>query len=121
MKLEFNSMVVSFIFAPVADCGAKAAEHRRSRQERLQRCLDQVRGPVRRIMDDAGVSFQTAELGKVDVGGGGAIAYIPAKYGMNVIDSGVPVPSMRSPWEVTSEADIYEARRGHEACLRDAS
>lgn len=73
---------------------------------------------VRRIMDDAGVSFQTAELGKVDAGGGGTIAYIPAKYGMDVIDSGVPVLSMHSPWEVTSKADIYEARRGYEAFLR---
>ena len=76
---------------------------------------------VRRIMDEAGVSFQTAELGKVDVGGGGTIAYIPAKYGMDVIDSGVPVLSMHSPWEVTSKADIYEARRGYEAFLRDPS
>ena len=76
---------------------------------------------VRRIMDEAQVSFQTAELGKVDAGGGGTIAYIPAKYGMDVIDSGVPVLSMHSPWEVTSKADIYEARRGYEAFLRDAS
>lgn len=73
---------------------------------------------VRRIMDDAGVSFQTAELGRVDAGGGGTIAYIPAKYGMDVIDSGVPVLSMHSPWEVTSKADIYEARRGYETFLR---
>ena len=73
---------------------------------------------VRRIMDNAGVSFQTAELGRVDAGGGGTIAYIPAKYGMDVIDSGVPVLSMHSPWEVTSKADIYEARRGYEAFLR---
>ena len=73
---------------------------------------------VRRIMDDAGVSFQTAELGRVDAGGGGTIAYIPAKYGMDVIDSGVPVLSMHSPWEVTSKADIYEARRGYKAFLR---
>lgn len=73
---------------------------------------------VRRIMDDAGVSFQTAELGRVDAGGGGTIAYIPAKYGMDVIDSGVPVLSMHSPWEVTSKVDIYEARRGYEAFLR---
>ena len=75
-------------------------------------------GEIRRIMDDAGVSFQTAELGRVDAGGGGTIAYIPAKYGMDVIDSGVPVLSMHSPWEVTSKADIYEARRGYEAFLR---
>ncbi|MCI2240764.1 aminopeptidase [Adlercreutzia faecimuris] len=75
---------------------------------------------VRRVMDDAGVSFQTAELGKVDAGGGGTIAYIPAKYGMDVIDSGVPVLSMHAPWEVTSKADVYEARRGYEAFLRNA-
>ena len=73
---------------------------------------------IRRVMDDAGVCFQTAELGRVDAGGGGTIAYIPAKYGMNVIDSGVAVLSMHSPWEVTSKADIYEARKGYEAFLR---
>lgn len=75
---------------------------------------------IRRIMDDVGVSFQTAELGKVDVGGGGTIAYIPAKYGMDVIDSGVPVLSMHSPWEVSSKADIYEAFKGYEAFLKNA-
>ena len=75
---------------------------------------------IRRIMGDAGVSFQTAELGKVDVGGGGTIAYIPAKYGMDVIDSGVPVLSMHAPWEVTSKADIYEAFKGYEAFLKNA-
>lgn len=73
---------------------------------------------IRRVMDDAGVSFQTAELGRVDAGGGGTIAYIPARFGMDVIDSGVPVLSMHSPWEVTSKADIYEAKRGYEAFLR---
>jgi len=73
---------------------------------------------IRRVMDEAGVSFQTAELGRVDAGGGGTIAYIPAEYGMDVIDSGVAVLSMHSPWEVTSKADIYEARRGYEAFLR---
>ena len=75
---------------------------------------------IRRIMGEAGVSFQTAELGKVDVGGGGTIAYIPAKYGMDVIDSGVPVLSMHAPWEVTSKADIYEAFKGYEAFLKNA-
>ncbi|WP_165046993.1 MULTISPECIES: aminopeptidase 1 [unclassified Adlercreutzia] len=75
---------------------------------------------VRRVMDDAQVSFQTAELGKVDAGGGGTIAYIPARFGMDVIDSGVPVLSMHAPWEVTSKADIYEARRGYEAFLLNA-
>ena len=72
---------------------------------------------VRRVMDDAGVRFQTAELGKVDFGGGGTIAYIPAKYDMDVIDSGVAVLSMHAPWEVTSKADIYEAKRGYRAFL----
>lgn len=72
---------------------------------------------VRRVMDDAQVSYQTAELGRVDAGGGGTIAYIPAKYGMDVIDSGVAVLSMHSPWEVTSKADIYEAYRGYVAFL----
>ena len=75
---------------------------------------------VRRVMDDAKVSFQTAELGKVDAGGGGTIAYIPAKYGMDVIDSGVAVLSMHAPWEVTSKADIYEAYCGYLAFLRKA-
>lgn len=75
---------------------------------------------IRRIMGDADVSFQTAELGRVDVGGGGTIAYIPAKYGMDVIDSGVAVLSMHSPWEVSSKADIYEAYKGYLAFLKDA-
>lgn len=73
---------------------------------------------IRQVMDDAGVTFQTAELGRVDAGGGGTIAFIPAKYGMDVIDSGVAVLSMHSPWEATSKADIYEARSGYEAFLR---
>lgn len=75
---------------------------------------------VRKVMDDADVAFQTAELGKVDIGGGGTIAYIPANYDMDVIDSGVPVLSMHAPWEVTSKADIYEARKGYEAFLLNA-
>ncbi len=74
---------------------------------------------VRRAMDDAHVTFQTAELGKVDAGGGGTIAYLPAKYGMDVIDSGVPVLSMHAPWEVTSKADLYEAYRGYVAFLEN--
>lgn len=72
---------------------------------------------LRKVMDEAGVNYQTAELGRVNAGGGGTIAYIPAKYGMNVIDSGVPVLSMHSPWEVTSKADIYEAYKGYVAFL----
>ena len=72
---------------------------------------------LRRIMDDNGVYYQTAELGKVDIGGGGTIAYILALYGMEVIDSGVAVLSMHAPWEVTSKADIYEAEKGYRAFL----
>lgn len=68
---------------------------------------------LRGILDEKEVVYQTAELGKVDVGGGGTIAYILALYGMNVIDSGVPVLNMHAPWEATSKADIYEAYRGY--------
>ena len=74
---------------------------------------------MRRVMDEAGVAFQLSEMGKVDAGGGGTIAFIPARYNMDVIDSGVPVLSMHAPWEVTSKADIYEARKGYEAFLLD--
>ena len=72
---------------------------------------------VRRVMDDSGVMFQTAELGRVDLGGGGTIAYISAKYGMQVIDSGVAVLSMHAPWEITSKADVYEAKKCYAAFL----
>lgn len=75
---------------------------------------------VRKIFDDHEIAFQTAELGKVDVGGGGTIAFICALYGMNVIDSGVSVLSMHAPWEVTSKADIYEAKKAYKAFLLDA-
>lgn len=75
---------------------------------------------IRKIMDDAGVNFQTAELGRVDAGGGGTIAYIMAAYGMNVIDCGVPVLCMHAPWEVTSKADIYETKCGYAAFLEKA-
>jgi aspartyl aminopeptidase len=72
---------------------------------------------VRDIMDSAKVPFQTAELGKVDLGGGGTIAYILSLYGMDVIDCGVSVMSMHAPWEVTSKADIYAAKLGYDAFL----
>lgn len=75
---------------------------------------------IRGIFDKKGVHFQTAELGKVDVGGGGTIAYILALYGMNVIDSGVAVLNMHAPWEATSKADIYEAYRGYKAFIEGA-
>lgn len=73
---------------------------------------------IRRVMDEGGVHFQTAELGKVDAGGGGTIAYILATYGMNVVDCGVPVLSMHAPWEATSKADVYEAYRGYQEFLK---
>jgi len=72
---------------------------------------------IRKVMDDAGVAFQTAELGKVDAGGGGTIAYIMANYGMEVIDAGLAVLCMHSPQEVCSKADVHEAVRGYEAFL----
>ena len=75
---------------------------------------------LRKIMDDANVSFQLSELGKVDLGGGGTIAYILANYNVEVIDCGVGVLSMHAPWEVTSKSDIYEAYRGYIAFLKDA-
>ncbi len=75
---------------------------------------------IRRIMDDADVSYQFCELGKVDVGGGGTIAYIMAEYGMEVIDSGVPVLCMHAPYEIASKADIYETYRGYRAFLKNA-
>ena len=77
-------------------------------------------GKLRKIMDDNHVAFQTAELGKVDIGGGGTIAYILSLYGMNVIDSGVAVLNMHAPWEITSKADVYEAYKSYKAFLKDA-
>ncbi|NBI57050.1 aminopeptidase [Lachnospiraceae bacterium] len=70
---------------------------------------------LRRIMEESQVTIQTAELGAVDQGGGGTIAYIMAKYGMEVIDCGLAVLSMHAPWEVTSKADLYEAVKGYRA------
>lgn len=73
---------------------------------------------LRRIMDENGVAYQTAELGKVDAGGSGTIAYILALYGMQVIDCGVPVLSMHAPWEIVSKADVYEAKKCYMAFLK---
>ena len=66
------------------------------------------------------MAFQTSELGKVDQGGGGTIAYILANYGMEVIDSGVAVLNMHAPWEIISKVDLYEAYKGYMAFLREA-
>jgi aspartyl aminopeptidase len=75
---------------------------------------------LRQVMDKHKVVMQTAELGAVDKGGGGTIAYIMANYGMNVIDCGIPVLNMHAPWEVSSKADIYEALKGYIAFLKEA-
>ena len=75
---------------------------------------------LRSMMEKHNVKFQTAELGKVDKGGGGTIAYIMALYGMQVIDCGVPVLSMHAPWEVTSIVDLYEVTKGYKAFLAEA-
>jgi aspartyl aminopeptidase len=75
---------------------------------------------LRNIMDNNEVSYQTAELGKVDQGGGGTIAYILANYDMNVIDSGVAVLNMHAPWEIISKVDLYEALKGYVAFLKEA-
>lgn len=75
---------------------------------------------LREIFDRNDIAFQTSELGKVDQGGGGTIAYILANYGMEVIDSGVAVLNMHAPWEIISKVDLYEAYRGYTAFLKDA-
>lgn len=75
---------------------------------------------IRRILEKNNVTFQTSELGKVDQGGGGTIAYILANYGMQVIDSGVAVLNMHAPWEIISKADLYEALLGYQAFLKEA-
>ena len=75
---------------------------------------------LRNIMETNGVTFQTSELGRVDEGGGGTIAYIMAEYNMEVIDSGVPVLNMHAPWEITSKADVYEAYQGYKAFQKEA-
>lgn len=82
-------------------------------------CNAEYFGKIRNIMEKNKVTYQTAEIGKVDVGGGGTIAYILSLYGMEVVDCGVAVLSMHAPWEVTSKADVYEAKRGYSAFLKE--
>ena len=72
---------------------------------------------LRKIMENNNISYQTAELGKVDQGGGGTIAYILAQYNMEVIDCGVALQNMHAPWEVSSKVDIYETKNGYKAFL----
>jgi aspartyl aminopeptidase len=73
---------------------------------------------IRNAMDNANIHFQTSELGRVDQGGGGTIAYILGNYNMNVIDAGVPVLSMHSPMEIVSKADVYEAYLAYKVFLK---
>ena len=77
-------------------------------------------GNIRSIMEKNNVAIQFSELGRVDLGGGGTIAYIMALYGMQVIDSGVAVLNMHAPWEITSKIDVYETKKGYSAFLKDA-
>ena len=74
---------------------------------------------IRKIMDDNNINYQTAELGKVDLGGGGTIAYILGNYDMNVIDAGIPVLSMHAPSEVVSKADVYEAYEAYKVFIKN--
>ena len=74
---------------------------------------------LRKVLDEADVSYQISELGKVDIGGGGTIAYILANYNVDVIDCGVGVLSMHAPWEITSKSDIYESYRCYIAFLKN--
>ncbi|MCH5164037.1 MAG: aminopeptidase [Clostridiales bacterium] len=72
---------------------------------------------IRKIMDEKGIYFQTAELGKVDQGGGGTIAYILGNYNMNVIDAGISVLNMHAPMEIVAKADVYEAYLAYKTFL----
>ena len=75
---------------------------------------------LRKIFDDENIYFQTSEMGKIDVGGGGTIAYVLANYNMNVIDAGIPVLNMHAPNEIISKADIYEAYKAYKVFLLNA-
>jgi len=81
-------------------------------------CNPEFIAKIRKAMEDNKVTYQMAELGKVDVGGGGTIAYHAAKYGMSVIDAGIPVLSMHAPWEVTHKEDIVQLYNGYKAFLK---
>ena len=81
-------------------------------------CNAEFIAKVRGTMEKSEVKYQMAELGKVDQGGGGTIAYLAAKYGMNVLDAGVSVLSMHAPWEITAREDIVQAYNGYKAFLQ---
>ena len=72
---------------------------------------------IRKVMDEENINYQTAELGRVDQGGGGTIAYILGHYNMNVIDAGIAVLNMHAPMEIVSKADVYEAYNAYKAFI----
>ena len=72
---------------------------------------------LRKLMDENGITYQFTEMGKVDAGGGGTVAFILAEYGMQVIDAGIPVLSMHAPWEVISKFDLFESYRFYKVFL----
>ena len=72
---------------------------------------------IRKVMDEENINYQTAELGRVDQGGGGTIAYILGNYNMNVIDAGIAVLNMHAPMEIVSKADVYEAYNAYKAFI----
>jgi len=80
-------------------------------------CMPEFFAEIRKVMDEANINFQTAELGRVDQGGGGTIAYILGNYNMNVVDAGVAVLNMHSPMEIVSKADVYEAYQAYKAFI----
>ena len=82
-------------------------------------CNAEFFAEIREILDRHNVAYQTCELGRVDAGGGGTIAYIMSLYGMEVVDCGIPVLSMHAPWEITCKADIYEAYKAYRAFVSD--
>ena len=81
-------------------------------------CMPEFFAEIRNVMDVNNINFQTAELGKVDQGGGGTIAYILGNYNMNVVDAGVAVLNMHSPMEIVSKADVYEAYQAYKAFIK---
>ncbi|MCL1849175.1 MAG: aminopeptidase, partial [Clostridiales bacterium] len=74
---------------------------------------------IRRILDQEGIPWQTGEIGKVDLGGGGTVAAYMANMGMQVLDCGVPVLSMHAPYEVVSKGDVYNTYRAYKAFLQN--
>jgi aspartyl aminopeptidase len=76
-------------------------------------------GSIRKLFDDRNIVWQVGELGKVDIGGGGTVAQYIARYGMEVVDCGVAVLGMHSPFEVVSKVDVYMAYKAYKAFMQD--